>query len=102
MAEHVFGIEPREVRTVARAMAGEALMLASAASDIHGGSPPTASLPGGRAAAAATTGAGRVGDAVAGEATAVEVVGRDLESFVDAVTDAEAGSSQSFAGNATR
>ncbi|HIW92585.1 MAG TPA: hypothetical protein H9870_13110 [Candidatus Corynebacterium avicola] len=102
MAEHVFGIEPREVRTVARAMGGEARTLTSAASDIHGGVPPAASLPGGCATAAATAGAGRVGDAVTGEAAVVEVVGRDLHSFVDAVTDAEAGSSLAFAGTKTR
>ena len=102
MAEHVFGIEPQEVRAVATAMAGESRALTSAASDIRDGLPPEASLPGGRAVAAAGTGAGRVGDAVAGEATVVEVVGRDLHSFVDAVMDAEAGATLALTGGGPR
>lgn len=97
MAEHVFGVGTGEVRAAAGALTTEAHTLDGAASAIQDCVPDPSSLPGGRTAAAARDGAGRVSDAVRGESTVLDVAGGDLVSFARAVDSTEARSADSFA-----
>ena len=98
MGQHVFGIELGQVLTAATTLKEDAQELTSAASCIHDGAPESAFFAGGRTASAAIDGARRVGDAVKGEGTVVDVVGTDLRSFVRAVDDTEMTSGAMFSG----